>query len=116
MNNMPLETKGIQIIGEIRPSYEEILTPDALQFNERIEGHFGERRLKLLKQREAFQGVNQGVLPDFLIETKSIRDGDWKVGEIPADLLDRRVEITGPVDRKMIINTLNSGANLCFHG
>ena len=66
---------------------------------------------KLLRARaERQKQFDAGVLPDFLAETKDIRDGDWTVAPIPADLLDRRVEITGPVDRKMIVNALNSGA------
>src|SRR5271154_2330327 len=71
------------------------------------------RRLELLVRRMGRQeDFDAGKLPDFLPETKSIRDGDWKVAPVPADLLDRRVEITGPVDRKMIVNALNSGAKV----
>ena len=65
-----------------------------------------------MRRAERQEDFDAGKLPDFLPETKSIRDGDWKVAAIPADLLDRRVEITGPVDRKMIVNALNSGANV----
>ena len=74
---------------------------------------FNPSRLRLLKRREERQKrFDAGELPDFLPETKHVRDGDWKVAPIPADLLDRRVEITGPTDRKMVINALNSGAKV----
>jgi malate synthase len=72
---------------------------------------FETRRRELMARRDRVQAdIDAGRLPDFLPETKSIRDGDWKVAPVPADLSDRRVEITGPVDRKMVINALNSGA------
>ncbi|WP_050615237.1 malate synthase A [Bacillus testis] len=110
---MKTDEKGLQLEGKLAPGYEEILTADALAFIEKLEEHFGERRLELLAQREEVQKqLNQGMVPCFLEETKHIRDGDWSVGNIPSDLLDRRVEITGPVDRKMIINALNSGAKV----
>ena len=71
------------------------------------------RRLQLLETRKARQAeLDRGVLPDFLPQTAAIRAGDWKCAPIPHDLQDRRVEITGPVDRKMIINALNSGAKV----
>ena len=110
---MITEAKGLQITGEMKPGYEEILTPEALQFIERIEMHFGNRRKELLERRVKVQEeLNQGKKLDFLEETKHIRQGDWTIASLPADLEDRRVEITGPVDRKMIINALNSGANV----
>lgn len=110
---MITEAKGLQITGTIKPGYEQILTTEALQFIERIERHFGERRKELLEQRKIVQeDLNQGKLPNFLEETKHIRESDWTIAPLPNDLQDRRVEITGPVDRKMIINAMNSGANV----
>ena len=88
-----------------------ILTPEALALLEDVCVRFGPERKRLLAARDARQArINAGELPDFLPETAAIRAGDWKVAPIPADLWDRRVEITGPVERKMIINALNSGA------
>ena len=95
-----------------RPLYQETLTPAALAFVEDLERQFGTTRRRLLAERLNRQELlSAGQLPDFLPETEAIRTGDWKIGPIPEDLWDRRVEITGPVDRKMIINALNSGAN-----
>ncbi len=91
----------------------EILSGDALAFLAGLHRRFDRRRLELLARRgERQKAFDAGLLPDFLPETKSVRDGGWKVAPIPADLLDRRVEITGPVDRKMIVNALNSGAKV----
>ena len=91
----------------------EILTPEASAFLERLARRFEPRRQELLALRAARQRrIDAGELPDFLPETAEIRKADWTVAAIPHDLLDRRVEITGPVDRKMIINALNSGANV----
>jgi malate synthase len=93
--------------------YDTILTPQALAFVATLHRAFEARRQKLLARREAVQArLDDGWLPDFLPETRHIRQGDWKVATLPADLLDRRVEITGPVDRKMVINALNSGAKM----
>ncbi|HEY0178140.1 MAG TPA: malate synthase A [Dokdonella sp.] len=90
-----------------------VLGADALAFLGELHRRFDARRLELLDARRARQArFDAGELPDFLAETESIRDGDWKVAPIPQVLLDRRVEITGPVDRKMIINALNSGAKV----
>jgi malate synthase len=96
--------KSIEILGPMKSSYEEILTPDALSFLQYLHQNFNARRL-------IQTAINQGKFPNFPEETKIIReDLTWK-GAIPAPgLIDRRVEITGPVDRKMIINALNSGA------
>jgi malate synthase len=92
---------------------EEVLTADALAFLAELHRKFGARRLELLAARQARQErYDAGESPDFLAQTKAIRDGDWRVAPIPADLQDRRVEITGPTDRKMIINALNSGAKV----
>src|SRR5690606_8317992 len=91
--------------------YEEILTPGAIDFLEKLHFHFDEKRRELLQERVEFQdALNNGQSLDFLPETKKIREANWTIAPIPKDLEDRRVEITGPVDRKMIINALNSGA------
>ncbi len=104
-------TINLAVTGPVPPAYAEILTPEALIFLEGLAERFMARRDTLLARRlERQQAYDGGALPDFLPETQNIRDGDWKVASIPADLQDRRVEITGPVDRKMIINALNSGA------
>ena len=95
------------------PRQDEILPPDALAFLAKLHRRFNGRRLELLARRaERQKRFDAGELPDFLSETRAIREGDWKVAPIPADLTDRRVEITGPVDRKMIVNALNSGAKV----
>src|SRR5258708_40067087 len=89
---------------------ERILTAPALAFIEDLTRRYRPRIEELLaRRREAQERFNAGERPDFLAETSDIRRNDWQVGSIPADLQDRRVEITGPVDRKMIINALNSG-------
>jgi malate synthase len=90
-----------------------ILTPEARAFLSKLSSRFEPRRQELLARRKTIQRqIDNGKFPDFLPETAEIRQSDWKVAPIPKDLLDRRVEITGPVDRKMIINALNSGANV----
>jgi malate synthase len=105
---MPVETTAPST-----PQSAEILTPEANAFLEQMSRTFESRRQELLDARRRRQiELDRGVLPDFLSETEEIRKSDWKVAPIPADLRDRRVEITGPVDRKMIINALNSGANV----
>jgi malate synthase len=104
---------GVEILGQLRPEYQAILTPEALAFVAGLERRFGSTRKALLASRRERQRVfNAGERPDFLAETAEIRNGDWRVGDIPDDLQDRRVEITGPVDRKMVINALNSGARV----
>ena len=103
----------IDVRGEVRPEWDSILSDEALGFVALLHKEFDARRLELLAAREARKArLDAGELPDFLEETKEIRESDWTVASIPQDLLDRRVEITGPVDRKMIINALNSGANV----
>jgi malate synthase len=105
--------EGVEILGPVSPEFAEILSPQALQFLARLERQFRRRRADLLQKRAERQAqIDAGQLPDFLTETKAIRDGDWTISPVPADLQDRRVEITGPVDRKMIINALNSGARV----
>jgi malate synthase len=103
----------LELRGARRPEWERILTPEALQFVAMLHREFNPRREELLQKREERkQRLDAGERPDFLEETRSIRESDWTVAPIPGDLLDRRVEITGPVDRKMMINALNSGANV----
>src|SRR5271163_651055 len=90
-----------------------VLTPEAQAFLRKLAARFEPRRQQLLARRRTVQqAIDNGKFPDFLPETAEIRRSDWKVAPIPKDLLDRRVEITGPVDRKMIINALNSGASV----
>jgi malate synthase len=104
---------GIQITGPIKAGYAEILTPDALEFVAKICRTFEPRRQELLAKRVVRQKeLDAGKSLDFLAETKSIRDNAWSVAPQAADMQDRRVEITGPVDRKMVINALNSGAKM----
>ncbi len=104
---------GVEIRAGAGPRFEEILSPAALRFLADLHRRFDARRRELLGLRaERQKRFDAGETPDFLAETRSVRDGDWKVAPIPADLIDRRVEITGPVDRKMIVNALNSGAKV----
>ncbi len=109
-----LETPiGMQISGVIKETYHEVLSNEALDFLVALHEHFNEARSELLKRRVQQQkAFDEGTLPDFLPETKGIRDSSWTVAPVPKDIQDRRVEITGPVDRKMIINALNSGARV----
>ncbi|MFA6243141.1 MAG: malate synthase A [Candidatus Hydrogenedentales bacterium] len=108
-----LKAEGIDVRGAVTDEFAEILTPDALRFAATLARAFNDRRLQLLKRRADRQvEFNAGKLPDFLPETKQIRDSEWTIAPIPGDLQDRRVEITGPVDRKMVINALNSGAKV----
>jgi malate synthase len=109
----PTTPNGVELRGEMAPGFEDILTPAALEFVAKLERTFGSRRLECLKRRETRQvALDRGETLDFLPETKSIREGDWKCAPIPSDIRDRRVEITGPTDRKMVINALNSGAKI----
>jgi malate synthase len=102
---------GLEICAPLAPRYDEILTPAACRFVAELETKFGARRRELLARRaERQKAIDGGQLPDFLPETAAMRGGDWRVPPPPADLVDRRTEITGPVDRKMAINALNSGA------
>lgn len=104
---------AIEVTGALKPRYDEILSKEALAFLAALHTKFNPTRLALLEARaERQKSFDKGALPDFLAETKSVRDGNWTVAPLPADLLDRRVEITGPVDKKMIINALNSGARV----
>ncbi|MCX7861284.1 MAG: malate synthase, partial [Chloroflexus sp.] len=104
---------GVTITAPITPEYAEILTPEALEFLATLHRRFNARRLELLARRADRQrAIDAGERPDFLPETAHIRESDWTIAPFPAQLNDRRVEITGPVDRKMIINALNSGAKV----
>src|SRR6266481_4699520 len=102
--------RGVQILA---PAQARVLTPAALEFIVELQRRFNPRRMELLAARaERQKRLDAGEKPDFLPETKSIRESEWTVAPIPDDIQDRRVEITGPVDRKMIINALNSGASV----
>ena len=103
---------GMEIKGEIKPGYEQVLTPEALALVVKLSRAFEPRRQELLAVRvERAKRLDAGERPDFLPETKAIREGDWKIAPIPKALECRRVEITGPVERKMVINAFNSGAD-----
>ena len=105
--------KGIEILSTIRPEGQGIVSPAAMDFVALLERKFGQQRRKLLQLRQQRQQrLDAGEFPDFLPETKAVREGHWTIGPLPEDLKDRRVEITGPVDRKMVINALNSGARV----
>src|SRR6516165_5715013 len=104
---------GVRVTAPLKPEYAEILTPPALEMVAALHRAFNVRRKELLARRQQVQAkLDGGWMPDFLPETRSVREADWKVAPAPSDLLDRRVEITGPVDRKMVINALNSGARM----
>ena len=104
---------NMTITGPLQDGYAEILTPEALAFVAELHRTFEPRRAELMQAREQRQlRLDAGEKPDFLADTRTVRDGDWAISPLPADLQDRRVEITGPVDRKMIINALNSGARV----
>ena len=106
-------TPGVTVLGPQDPAWNGILTPEALAFLGKLARAFEARRRELLARRQTRQGeLFAGRMPDFLTETRAVREADWTVAPIPADLMDRRVEITGPVDRKMVINALNSGAKV----
>jgi len=108
-----IEVKGVDLRGPVRGRQEEILTGEALTFVAELQRRFDLRRQELLRARaERQRRIQAGETPDFLPETREIREGDWRTAPPPADLLDRRVEITGPVERKMVINALNSGARV----
>ena len=105
--------EGVSIDGVINPDFEKVLTKEAIAFVADLQRRFNPRREELLAARvERQKRLDAGEKPDFLPETVKIRESDWTVAPLPQDILDRRVEITGPVDRKMIINALNCGANV----
>lgn len=105
---------GIEIKGKVTPAYaEQVLTPPALAFVAELHRKFEPARQALLRRRQEIQArLDAGETPDFPKETAQIRRGDWKVAPAPKDLQDRRVEITGPVERRMMINAFNSGARV----
>src|SRR5688572_13868086 len=104
--------RGVAISGAITPAFGEILSPEALAFIAKLHRKFESRRQELLAARAARQEeFDAGAAPDFLESTKKIRESDWLIAPQPNDMLDRRVEITGPTDRKMVINALNCGAS-----
>jgi malate synthase len=103
---------SVNILGKVNKDFGEILTPEALAFVATLHRRFEPRRKELLARRaERQKEFDAGVQPDFIATTREVRTSDWKVGPQPKDLLDRRVEITGPTDRKMVINALNCGAS-----
>jgi len=102
-----------KLSGEMHEGFDKILTSEALEFVAELGRAFNPRRLALLQKRQEIQTqIDQGHLPDFLVETQKIRGGQWTIAPVPHDLQDRRVEITGPVNRKMVINAMNSGAKV----
>ena len=106
---MGVERAGLEILGAMDARAEAVLTPDAARFLCELVDAFAAERDGLLAARRRWQArIDDGALPGFRTDTREIRDGDWKVGPLPKDLLDRRVEITGPVNAKMIINALNA--------
>jgi malate synthase len=110
---MASPTVQIQVTAPVSGAHKTVLTEEAITFLKKLSSEFEGRRQQLLALRRERQGkIDAGQLPDFLPETANIRNSEWKVASIPADLMDRRVEITGPVDRKMIINALNCGAEV----
>src|SRR5216110_534413 len=110
---MPASDPSIRVLITPPSGCAEILEPAALQFLGALARRFEpDRQRRLARRRERQQELDAGRLPDFLPETKQIRDSEWTVAPIRPDLTDRRVEITGPVERKMLINALNSGASV----
>jgi len=106
-------SKELELLRPAPLGSKAILTPAALAFVAKLERHFRQRRAELLARRVEVQGrLDDGWRPGFLRETRAIRRGGWQVAPVPAELRDRRIEITGPVDRKMVINALNSGAQV----
>ena len=113
MSQLNFKLPGVEINGPIEPGFENILTPEALKFIASLHRMFNATRKQLLADRVLRQqAINNGEMPDFPLETAAVRSGDWMVAPVPDDLQDRRTEITGPVDRKMVINALNCGAKV----
>jgi malate synthase len=104
---------GVAVTTKTPPGVDKVLTPEAIAFLAGLEREFGAERLRLLDRRaDIQQRLDTGWKPNFLPETKSVRERDWRVAPIPRDIQDRRIEITGPTDRKMVINALNCGASV----
>ena len=113
METIDILESTLDITGVRTSAFEEILTPGALAFIEKLETRFGERRKELMGNRKKRQkDIDVGIFPNFLSETEHVRNSKWSISPVKDDLQDRRVEITGPVDRKMIINALNSGVKI----
>src|SRR5262245_28709758 len=113
MHSRPKLPEGVEIRGEIGAGFAELLTSEAVAFVAKLEREFRSRRTNCLRRRQERQArLDAGESLDFLSVTKRIRTNGWTCAPIPADLRDRRVEITGPTDRKMVINALNSGAKM----
>src|SRR5437773_9750170 len=111
--NSKLRDDGVELRGPVTEAYAPILTPEALRFVSKLACRFEPTRQERLAARVTRQAeIDAGAMPDFPAETAAIRAKAWTVAPIPRDLEDRRAEITGPVDRKMVINALNSGANV----
>ncbi|MDE2624950.1 MAG: malate synthase A [Betaproteobacteria bacterium] len=111
--NANFRPAGLTLTGPMHAGFEQMLTPEALEFLTLLCRTYEPRRQELLALRERRQSeFDRGLRPDFLPETAAIRQAEWKVAPCPPELQDRRVEITGPTDRKMVINALNSGANV----
>jgi malate synthase len=109
----PVDLPGVEVLAPITENHAGILSPEAIDFIVDLQRTFNVRRKEMLNARaERQRRLDAGERPKFLQETRSIRKSEWTVAPMPADLIDRRVEITGPVDRKMIINALNSGAKI----
>ncbi len=107
------QVPGVEVRAEWREGYEQVLTEQSLTLLARLQREFGPRRAELLAARTTRDTeLGAGALPDFLTETKDVREGDWQVAPAAPGLVDRRVEITGPTDRKMVINALNCGAKV----
>jgi malate synthase len=112
MQKPKLRPQDITVTGRVTSEFAQILSQEALDFIAKLHREFEPRRQELLARRAARQKeFDGGALPDFLPETKQIRESEWRIAEQPRDMLDRRVEITGPTDRKMVINALNCGAS-----
>jgi malate synthase len=112
MSSAP-QVPGVEVRAEWRDGYEQVLTEESLTLLASLQRQFGFRRAELLRKRaERDAELAAGPLPDFLAETKDVREGDWSVAPPAPGLVDRRVEITGPTDRKMVINALNCGAKV----
>src|SRR5256886_16308885 len=106
-------TQQVQLKHRVEGRGGRVPPPQALGFAARLQREFGARRQELLRLRDERQTrIDAGEMPQFLVTTSSVRDSDWSVAKAPKDLQDRRVEITGPTDRKMLINALNSGARV----
>jgi malate synthase len=104
--------EGVEFTAPIPDEFAEILTPEAVSFVAKLSREFGGRVEEILQKRaDRQERIDAGEMPDFLPETREIREGDWKIAPVPEDLQDRRVELTGPPDRKMTINALNSGSS-----